>query len=343
MRKKSIGVSYLLPTLLFLTSIFYNNIYAMAAECPTDEVGVTCKDTCGGFLGSSSEEILPGDYSCDGGRVCCFEKVSCPVLDPSSRYRCATVVSSCPSYGDGWEIFENTIIEQDPKCKQTGYETLLDCCVNTLPACGDAGGTCMNPSSCSSNDGHYPINGKFCPDDDQICCSTNSQNCECSSNGGFCSSQKPGDDYGESTYSCDDPSCVGTGTTCWVPATCGYIGQICCPGDTCYAGYPYTPASMGSCQCLSGPLRPPALVYSGPVIENLEDIIGPVVKMLYYGGLAIGVFFIILSGYKIMVSEGDPQRVKAAQEQLTSAVIGIIFILLSVTIIRIIIDSIVTI
>jgi hypothetical protein len=73
----------------------------------------------------------------------------------------------------------------------------------------------------------------------------------------------------------------------------------------------------------------------------LSKLLGPVAKVLYYGGLAIGIFFIILSGYNLMTSGGNPQKTQSAQEQLTAAIIGIMFILLSSTILRIVVDEII--
>ena len=144
------------------------------------------------------------------------------------------------------------------------------------------------------------------------------------------------------------PDCLGSGCTP-IGACGGQGGSDCEEIDRCVLDNTYGVGICEwdeSCRNIPDPIDPPkpvGLVYTGPIIDSLEKIIGPVAKMLYYGGLAIGVLFIILSGYKIMVSEGDPQRVKAAQEQLTSAILGIIFILLSVTIIRIIMNTIVNI
>ena len=42
-----------------------------------------------------------------------------------------------------------------------------------------------------------------------------------------------------------------------------------------------------------------------------------------------------------MVSQGNPQQTQDAQEQLTAAIVGIIFILLSVTILRIILGRVI--
>lgn len=52
------------------------------------------------------------------------------------------------------------------------------------------------------------------------------------------------------------------------------------------------------------------------------------------GGIAL--ILIIISGYKFMVSRGNPEAVKAATERLTSAVIGLLFIILSFVILQVI-------
>jgi hypothetical protein len=56
--------------------------------------------------------------------------------------------------------------------------------------------------------------------------------------------------------------------------------------------------------------------------------------------LFIGIAFIVKAGYTLMTSEGNPQKVKDGQEELTAAIIGTFFILLSVAILRVIIRSI---
>lgn len=52
------------------------------------------------------------------------------------------------------------------------------------------------------------------------------------------------------------------------------------------------------------------------------------------GGIAL--ILIIISGYQFMVSQGNPEAVKAATERLTSAVIGLLFIILSFVLLQII-------
>ena len=74
-------------------------------------------------------------------------------------------------------------------------------------------------------------------------------------------------------------------------------------------------------------------------ITRLEELINPIAQILYYGGLFIGIGYIVYSGYALMVSEGNPDRVKDAQSQLTAAIVGTAFILLSAAIFRVIIHS----
>lgn len=52
------------------------------------------------------------------------------------------------------------------------------------------------------------------------------------------------------------------------------------------------------------------------------------------GGIAL--LLIIVAGYKFMTSRGNPEALKSATEQLTSAVIGLLFIIFSFVILQIV-------
>lgn len=54
----------------------------------------------------------------------------------------------------------------------------------------------------------------------------------------------------------------------------------------------------------------------------------------FAGGIAL--IMIIISGYKFMASQGNPEAVKGASEQLTSAIIGLLFIIFAFVILQII-------
>ena len=328
---------------LLLSTSYYQKSYAEEA-CPVDEAGVSClkysawESDCGQpIFGTGGTERLT-EYSCnDGLLTCCFNPQACPNNDPRFKKGTST---ACP-------LYFITFINGIHKTIYYNFQNRELCCYNNKTACsGDF--TCIESGACTGT-GRYR-NDWFCPRDGDVCCKTNTASCECSSSGGKCSITNPdpeGNTYQRDTsLSCDDATCLGDdGGVCWVPAanTCGRIGLLCCPApDKCSEGVVYEP-NMGQCQCLGSAFpRPKPMLYAGPIIDSLDKIINPILKILYYGGLFIGFFFIVLAGYSLMTSQGDPQKAKEAQEQLTSAVIGIIFILLSVNILRVIIQLITT-
>ena len=56
-------------------------------------------------------------------------------------------------------------------------------------------------------------------------------------------------------------------------------------------------------------------------------------------GIAIGVLSIIIAGYGFMTSQGNPDKVKAAKERLSAAIAGTFFIVLSLVILKVIINT----
>jgi hypothetical protein len=116
--------------------------------------------------------------------------------------------------------------------------------------------------------------------------------------------------------------CEGTG--------CGPVNSDCSIGNSC--------TESGFCvpdpACI---LEVPEWV--GPVV-TFDDLLGGIYRFLYPVAIFIGMFFIVKSGYGLMTSEGNPQKVKESQESLSAAIIGLIFVLLSVALIRVILSSI---
>lgn len=52
------------------------------------------------------------------------------------------------------------------------------------------------------------------------------------------------------------------------------------------------------------------------------------------GGIVL--IIIIITGYRLMTSQGDPEKVKNAREQLTAAIVGLLFIIFSLVILQLI-------
>jgi len=76
---------------------------------------------------------------------------------------------------------------------------------------------------------------------------------------------------------------------------------------------------------------------SGP--EDLAELFEYIYKILLPVSIIIGLFLIVLNGYGILTSEGDPRKVQTAKENLTSAILGLAFVLVALAIYRVVVTS----
>ena len=76
---------------------------------------------------------------------------------------------------------------------------------------------------------------------------------------------------------------------------------------------------------------------SGVEVSRFGEVTGGVYNLLYPVAILYGILQIIFAGYSIMKSEGEPKAMGEAKEHLTSSIIGIIFVILAVVILRIVI------
>ena len=74
------------------------------------------------------------------------------------------------------------------------------------------------------------------------------------------------------------------------------------------------------------------LTYAG-LIEALANIFLPTAIG------AVGIPLILVNAYKLMTSQGDPQRVRDGREGLTAAIVGVLFLFFSMTILNILLNS----
>lgn len=74
----------------------------------------------------------------------------------------------------------------------------------------------------------------------------------------------------------------------------------------------------------------------GPITTTPEGFIKAIFGVLLSLSGGIAVILIIISGYRLMTSQGNPEKLQAAREQLTSAIIGLVFIIFSLSILQII-------
>ncbi|OGK15353.1 hypothetical protein A2774_03415 [Candidatus Roizmanbacteria bacterium RIFCSPHIGHO2_01_FULL_39_12c] len=84
-------------------------------------------------------------------------------------------------------------------------------------------------------------------------------------------------------------------------------------------------------QCIDGPLP------TGPKgINTIGDLVNRVVQFLIPLAAVILLLVFIWGGYDFMMSQGNPERVKSAQAKLTTGVIGLVLLLLSFAVVRLI-------
>jgi len=131
--------------------------------------------------------------------------------------------------------------------------------------------------------------------------------------------------------------CLGAGRTC-VPN----VTQNICPGYKCclQGGTTYVIYPENAKQCETTKKVEKALEEQNKT-ETTEtpDLAAKVNKIVNYsmgiGGI-IAFLLIVFGGFQIILSAGNPDRVKAGKEMITSAIAGLLLIIFSVFILRVI-------
>jgi hypothetical protein len=83
---------------------------------------------------------------------------------------------------------------------------------------------------------------------------------------------------------------------------------------------------------ISGGANPPKISAAGAILDKVIDIVFPMAGV-------ICVIFIIIGGYMWIASAGDPSKVKQAQSTLTWAIIGLVFVLIAVLVVKTIVGA----
>ncbi len=127
--------------------------------------------------------------------------------------------------------------------------------------------------------------------------------------------------------------CVGGGPACCTPqrASCGNVACV-------------ATASSGNTSTTTPEERDAAAVnrwhdWSDRYGVDESEIAAKIYDLLFPIGIAIGLFALITAGYAFMTSQGQPDKVKDARDKLTAAIVGILFIVLSIVILRVIIKT----
>ncbi len=128
-------------------------------------------------------------------------------------------------------------------------------------------------------------------------------------------------------------SCCTTGQPCVNGLQCNTAGlcQVGSPSSQTTQTQPLTPIK----QCGDGPGIDTAIGCI-PVLtdDNGASFMGFVLKWSVGVGGGIAFLLILYASFMIMTSQGNPERLKAGQELLTSAISGLILLILSIFILK---------
>jgi hypothetical protein len=102
------------------------------------------------------------------------------------------------------------------------------------------------------------------------------------------------------------------------------VKNSCAVGDV-----PDTTTVPGDCACVS----------ANKALKDLFDIVNGIMIPIT---VLLGMFLIILAGYKILTSQGDPAKLQEGKDSLTSAIIGLLFVVMAVSILRVILKALIT-
>ena len=191
------------------------------------------------------------------------------------------------------------------------------CCTNQNLYCSSSfNGTCKTclslGSSCQSGSNDHCCQGSQCING--TCSSCHTEGLSCTNNSDCCTSQGlTCVQGGNNSSSCepasatDTPAC-GNGGDCNLPAP-SFAAFNTCPNGTCNTAI-------------------------GDIHADPQTFITDLFRIALTVGGSIALIMIIYSGYQMILSAGKPEQLKQAQETLTAAIVGLLFIIFSMVILE---------
>lgn len=74
----------------------------------------------------------------------------------------------------------------------------------------------------------------------------------------------------------------------------------------------------------------------GSISTQPGGVVGSIMGVVLSLSGGVAIFLIIGAGYQMVMSQGNPEKVKEGRERLTSAIVGLLFIIFSVVILQIV-------
>jgi hypothetical protein len=202
------------------------------------------------------------------------------------------------------------------KCA-TGFicrDTSVTCAVG-----GDQVNNCRNKGSCICLE-PLPSCDTSC-NSSTACCTCTTDHYEwnaaagnCQPNGGAPAGSKPMNPVYKNTCNLDKETCSHADGSCQPKGLSGY--QV--PPPPCNGGVVGTD---GQCPSIGSAL--------GAISTSPQGLVKSIFAILLSITGMVAVILIIIAGFKLMTSQGNPEKIKDAREQLTAAIIGLMFIIFS--------------
>lgn len=117
---------------------------------------------------------------------------------------------------------------------------------------------------------------------------------------------------------------------------CGFLNSgFCCSPDNKPAPAPSTQSIAPPCNFTNGICTSVNTPF-GAIQTDIAGLTKNIFSVLLGLSGGVAILLIIAAGYQMMTSQGNPEKVKEARERLTAAIVGLLFIIFSVTILQII-------
>ncbi|MGB6838995.1 MAG: pilin [Microgenomates group bacterium] len=126
-----------------------------------------------------------------------------------------------------------------------------------------------------------------------------------------------------------DDTCVNLGPSAQCGGVASHLVLWCCSSKGCKppgGGSPFGNCPSGQIDTAIGCIP----------INDTNAFIGFILKWAIGIGGGIAFLLILFAGFQIMTSSGNPEKLKAGQELMTSAIAGLILLIFSVFILKII-------
>ena len=116
-----------------------------------------------------------------------------------------------------------------------------------------------------------------------------------------------------------------------------YPGQTCCAGSKLENGKCVLASSSNTSKnvlCEGDPTGINTAIGCIHVLNNPESFLADILRWATGIGSGIAFLLMLYAGFMIMTAQGNPERLKAGQELLTSAISGLILLILSVFVLK---------